>query len=141
MSSLSLALAFAALPAGCRSGEQDRVKHAVHAWHADLAHGRGSQACARLTAGGRKDFLAGSLLGAFGDCELLVKDTASMLTAIQRRFLALVVIRRVEIHGDRALVHDRDVMIPPQLRELAMPVDEPTVLRKVDGRWLLDDLG
>ena len=88
----------------------------MHAWLADLAHGRGSQACARLSARGRDDFLAGSSLGPTGDCEQLIEKSA-VLTPTQKKFMPRVVIRRVEIRGDRALVHARDVTIPPQLRD------------------------
>ncbi len=139
LSILGTTLALGGIATGCATSEEDRVKDAVHAWHNDLADGRGPQACARLSDAGREDFLAGALRA--GDCELLVADLASELTPTQKEFLPRIEIRRVEFRGDRAFIHSRDVALPDELAAVAARDDEPTVLRKLDGRWLIEDMG
>ncbi len=140
LSILSTTLALGGLTTGCATGEESRVKDSVRAWLTDLAEGRGEQACARLSDAGREDFARGMLF-AEDDCESLVADFAAELTPNQKRFLPRIEVRRVELHDDRALIHDRDAALPSEIDELAAPDNEPTVLRKIGGRWLIEDMG
>jgi len=140
VSLLGATVALGGLAAGCGTREEDQVKDAWRAWATDLVAGRGPQACARLTDAGRKDFTAAVLLEA-RDCEVLVRAFAAQLTPTQKKFLPRITIRRVELRDDRALLHDRYVEMPPEIDELDGRDDEPTVLRRIDGRWLLEDMG
>lgn len=137
---LGVSLALGGLAAGCGEGDEQQVKDAMGGWWADVAAGRGPQACQRLTETARTQFTAGMMLEP-GDCELLVRAVAAELTPTQKKFLPRITIRRVEVQGDRALIHDRDARVPRELEQLADLDDQPTVLRRIDGRWLIEDMG
>lgn len=133
---LGAVLALAGVAAGCSSGEEGRVKDRMHAWFDDLAHGRGPQACAHLTDAGRADFERQGAIGV--DCEAGVRATGADLRV--RRLLLSMKVRRVDVRGTRALIFNRDLDLPDELNALYGPGGAPTVLVKVDNRWLIDDL-
>jgi len=135
---LGAMLALSGLAVGCSTSEEDRVKDTMHTWMADFAHGRGPQACARLTDAGRTDFMQDRPIGE--DCEAAVRRLGGALTAEYRETFLSIKVRHVDVRGKRALIHNRDLEFPDELKVLAGDVGRPTVLVHVNERWLIDDL-
>lgn len=117
------------------------VKAAGHGWFRDIAAGDGRRACARLTPNARRQFAAELGFESARDCERAVAMAALMLSGEEKEALPRLRIREVAVRGDRAEVDDRDVDLPEQLTDRRSVNDRPTVFRRIDGRWLMEDVG
>ena len=116
------------------------IQATLDAWHTHLAHGRSLEACSQLTQELRAGTISPQQFG--HDCEgTVMLLMTSVLSAEQRRLLPDVRVRRATIDGDRAVVRDEDLEIPPGLESTAYADGEPMVLRRVDGRWRITALG
>jgi hypothetical protein len=138
----TLAVAVASATAcGGGTDASDQVKETLHAWFRDIAHGNGKSGCARLTTNARRQFAE-----QFGDPEAVDCDGAvailnDELTPDVKTALTRVRVRRVDVRGDRAEIDDADVEFPRRLVRSREVNEHPTVFRRIDGRWLLEDLG
>jgi len=116
------------------------IQATLDAWHTHLAHAHPREACAQLT----RELRAGTVSPQqFGhDCEgTVLLLMTSVLSAEQRRLLPEVRVRQAKIGGDRAVVRDEDLDIPPALDSTAYADGEPMVFRRSGGRWRIDELG
>lgn len=140
---ITLAVAAAGLTA-CGGGTTDEaaVRQTMGDWFQRLGAGEGAAACRLLTDEARRDFeaTAEEMIGQ-ASCDAVSGFFSLGLTDAERDAFGDVQIRRTTITGDRATVRDEDVVIPAGLLPQAERDDEPTLLRKVDGRWLIEDLG
>ncbi len=137
LSMLGAILALGGVAAGCSTSDEDRVKDRMHAWYADVAHGRGPQACGHLTDLGRSQFVAGEPPGE--DCEAVVRRLGAALSDEQRSIFERIKVRRVDVDANRAMVRGRDVQLPPELQALAPGWGE-TVLLRTDNGWQIDQV-
>lgn len=134
--SLTLAATTAAACGGGTS-PSDRIAEAVSAWYRDVAAGNGKAVCARLTERARKGLVEDSALA--GSCEAAVAEFSLLLTDEERRSLGRVEVGRVRVNGNAAQVHDQDLSAPePWVRD---DNDRPLRFRRIDGEWLIEDLG
>jgi hypothetical protein len=118
--------------------EADRALGAVRTWHAALTTGDAASACGQLTDNCRRSFeLDADPLGLL-TCHEVVEMVAEAMTDTERRALRRIKVRKIEVHGDRATIRNKDVDVPPGLQQTAE--DGRTILRKVGGRWKLDRL-
>ncbi|HEX8082664.1 MAG TPA: hypothetical protein VF529_00130 [Solirubrobacteraceae bacterium] len=127
--------------AGDAGDAEDAVADAVRGWMRDVADGNGKSGCARLTAKARRQ-LVEEIIPWDGRCEGAVFLLSSDLSDEVRDALRRVRVKRVRIRGDRAEVRDTDVEFPARVHQM-LEESSPTkvVLRRVDGKWLLEDLG
>lgn len=135
-------LALTALPA-CGGDEPptNELETTINGWHAAIADDDGDRACRYLTRRARVQFTDAAPLGDLGGCEGAVSRVAAMLSDDQRAAMGRLRVRRAHVDGDRAEVRAEDVEFPQALTELRDPDAAPTVLRRLDGRWLIEDLG
>jgi hypothetical protein len=141
---LATTLAVAATSAtACGGGTDagDQVEETLHGWFRDIAHGNGKSGCARLTTNARRQFAE-----QFGDpqdvgCDGAVAILNDELPPDVKNALTQVRVRRVDVHGDHAEIADADVEFPRPLVRSRDVNEHPTVFRRIDGRWLLEDLG
>lgn len=133
-------LALAALPAcgGSSNDTRAQIEDVLNAFTGAVAAGDTRTACAQLTPAARKLADEAKLEDAAG-CEAVLRKITSMLSEEEAEAFDELVVRRVHVDGDRAEVADEDVVLPAALTpELN---DRPAVFRRIDGRWLLEDLG
>jgi hypothetical protein len=95
------------------------------------------QACALLTPAAQPQI---GRLGD-GDCEAAVGFLALTYTPAEQRGLEHVTFRHVTVSGDRATSDAGDVQLPRSIKYMRRPNRRPTVLRRLDGKWLIEDLG
>jgi len=132
-------LALTALPAcGDRSNDtRAQIEDALHEFlHSALA-GDAKGACSRLTAEAREQFAEGVALR--GDCEATVREVAAVVSEEEAEAYSELAVRRVRVNGDRAEVADEDLILSASVTSESN--DRPTVLRRVDGEWLIEDMG
>jgi hypothetical protein len=133
----------AASATACGGGTDasDQVKETLHGWFRDVAHGNGRSGCARLTSNARRQFAR-----QFGepedvDCDGAVAILNDELPPEVKTALTQVRVGRVDVRGDHAQIEDADVEFPRPLVRSRDVNEHPTVFRRIDGRWLLEDLG
>jgi hypothetical protein len=137
----AVALAAAGVLSGCTGqSDPDQVSDALRAWHRGVGQADPG-ACAALTDRAMRRLVVQAELGPDATCGDILGRFVAQLTDEQRDALGELTIRRVRISGDRAEVHDADVTLPDVLRDREISNDRPTVLRRVDGRWKIDDMG
>ncbi len=135
--SLTLAGASACGSEPSPDDQSEQIAEQIVRWTRDAAAGKDEVVCAQLTAELRDRLVRESPESE--SCEALVDELADALSDEEKRALDRLEIRHVHVDGDRAEVHDRDVSAPkPWVRD---DNGEPIVLRRVDGRWLIEDMG
>ena len=118
-------------------GEAGKAAATAEAFYHHVADRDGESTCELMTPAGRADFegLAAGLL----PCEDLVVDLS--ITDRDREVMRGIRIRHVTVRGDRATISPRDVTMPGGADRLRLfPDDHPATLRRVGGRWLLEDV-
>ena len=137
---LATSLTLTAITVTACGGDRDpskQIEHVFRGWMTDFVQGHGKSACAHLTGGAQRRFT--SHFPERLSCEQAV-ESVNDITEEDKREFPKTSFRVVHVDGDRAQVDDVDVNLPPSLRWLP-PDDEPMVFRRIDGRWLIEDLG
>lgn len=137
-------MAAASLAAGGGSSAQSRAEKDARAafegfLHA-LAVGDGERVCAVLAPTARKQFFP-NLAVEDADCKGEVALTAFQLSDAQEAALRRARVRKVSVDGDRAEIANRDIEIGEPFVRTDEHDERPTVLRRVRGRWLIEDFG
>ena len=116
-----------------------QIEAVLNAFGRDAASANGEAACARFTPTGRARY--GEIYDPDADtgCEARVLVSAAMMSEEEAAAFDDFKVRRIRGAGGRVEVHDEDVDVPKGLTP--QPNDKPMVFRRVDGRWLIEDLG
>jgi hypothetical protein len=139
---LTTALALGALTAcgGAPASDEDRVRETTLAFMAQLVDGD-HDACEMLTADGRRQLEGRGRLFDLESCEDVVEAVATQYSDAARGAMKDLEIRAVTVRGDRATVRDQDILAPADLDGQLEINDRPTVLRRENGGWKIEDLG
>ena len=139
-----LAALFAGTLTACgadATSDADSVRATVHRFHGHIVDGDGQRACRMLTERGRREFVAvNSGPDRAGDCASIAIAVGDMLSDAEKWALPRIIIRRVEIDGDRATVRNEDVVLPPAL-DTPGRTDGRSVLVRDGGQWMIEELG
>jgi hypothetical protein len=128
------------------SADAARAAGVVLSFDIHLARGESEAACRLLTDRAKRQ-LARSLalpdLGRDpqGGCLMAAQLATDSWSAAERRAIPRIRIRRVDVDVDQATVPIDAVEFPKELEHLRADGEHPNRLVRVDGRWLLDDLG
>ena len=139
---ITLAAAASLTACGGPTSDEAAVRQTMSDWFQRLGAGEGDAACRLLTDEARRDFeaTAKEMVGR-ASCDAVSGFFSLGLTEAERDAFGDIEIRHVAVTGERATVRDKDVAIPAGLLTQAEGDDEPTVLREIEGRWLIEDLG
>ncbi len=96
--------------------------------------------CAQLTDAARNEFVQTTGIVDDLSCEAAVGAFSDTLTSEEADALARTDVRRVQVDGDTASVRDTDVIVEKPW-EVANVDQQPLRLRRIDGKWLIEDLG
>ncbi|HEX8121217.1 MAG TPA: hypothetical protein VF549_08125 [Solirubrobacteraceae bacterium] len=135
------AICVAALPACGRAESEDEVRETVEQFFRDLAHNNGKSTCARLTSRARAQAVELADFPPGTPCERALGPDGDRWPPDAQRAVLSVRVRRATVHASRAEVADADVLLDEPLRSERRPNGRPFVLRRIDGRWLIEDLG
>jgi hypothetical protein len=140
VASISLALALGV--AGCGgggSGEQAAVKQSLQSFLAAIGRGDGKAACALVTPAGQqalaRQIAAITRSNRTVSCELILTETAKLLTPAVKQALESAQVTKVAISGNTATVRSQDVHSPKGSLSAILPASAPTKLMKVGGVW------
>jgi Domain of unknown function (DUF4878) len=119
-----------AVLAGCGASEEEQVRSTTTDFVEAIVEGDGDRACDLMTGQARRDALAAAAFTGGDGCSGVMGSLRELFDDGELRALREFEIESVRIEGDRAEV---------TASESFDDEDEPTVLRKVEGEWLVDD--
>ena len=115
---------------GC-GGETSEINKVIGAYGRALAAGDGDRACRLMTAEGRASIVRDNKWSGVRSCRELAPLLKTMATEEELRDLRHLRLKGVKVTGDRAV---------GQMAEAhALTRTGDARLRRIDGRWLLDD--
>ena len=122
------------------ASDADRVRETTLTYIGQLLHGD-HDACGLLTAAGRRQLEGRGRLFDLAGCEEVVDAVATQYDDDARRAVKDLRIGKVSVSGGRATVRDQDIDVPAGLEGQMEINDAPTVLRRENGDWKIEDLG
>ena len=137
------ATAATALPACGGEARTDprvaQVERAINEFGRAVARRDADSACARMTNAARDQLAAPMSPPPWDSCITQVLTSRELLSDEEAAALDDYRVKRVRGTGDRVEVHPDDLERPRALR--AGAGERPVVLRRVEGKWLIEDLG
>ena len=123
-------LAAGLISGGC-GGDAPQISKVIGAYGRALAAGDGDRACRLMTAEGRASIVRDNASTGVRSCRVLAPLVTTMATEDELRDLRHLRLQRVKVTGDRAV---------GQMAEAhALERTGHARLRRISGRWLLDD--
>jgi hypothetical protein len=118
-------------------GDARAAADTIHRYQHHLIRGEAREACALLTPRGRRE-----LGGVFSSCEERAREIGFLVSPEQKAAIGKFLIRHVSVKGTRAVITANDVELPAHADGVYIDHNgPPTVLRRVHGSWLIDQIG
>jgi hypothetical protein len=114
---------------GCGASDEEQVRSTVEDYVEAVVDGDGDRACELMTGRARRAALAAAALTGGGGCAGVMGRLSEFYDDGELRAMREFEIEAVRIEGDRAEVTVSE----------ALDDGEETVLRKVEGEWLIDE--
>lgn len=138
----SIALALTLSVAGCGGGgssDETAVKQSLQTFLAAIGRGDGKTACSLVTPSGQqalaRQIAAITRSSRTVSCDLILTETAKLLTAPVKQALESAQVTKVSISGSTATVRSQDVHSPKGSLSAILPASAPTKLAKLGGVW------
>ena len=139
---ISFLVALALGVAGCGgggSGDETAVKQSLQGFLAAIGRGDGKAACALVTPSGQqalaRQIAAITRSNRTVSCELILTETAKLLTPQVKQALESAQVTKASISGNVATVRSQDVHSPKGSLSAILPASAPTKLAKIGGVW------
>jgi hypothetical protein len=136
--------ALAAAAAGCggdaaaakSNDPRPEIRRVHKLWFERLAAGD-TRACKLLTQRARFAMVNPD----DGACFHFVARFSHSVTPEERPGFSKIEVRRIKVRRARATIADHDLVLPPELAAFDLNNGRAMVLRRADGRWLIDAVG
>jgi hypothetical protein len=132
--------------AGCGGGksDEDKVREAVAGFFSDVADGKGTAACAKLTQSAIQQLnTAAFLLRAPASCPEAIEQFSRQFNGDDKKALKSAEVRRATVTSDTATVADADIALKISGQSSLFRNNDPApiTLEKVGGDWKISSLG